>query len=143
MDRDFVWGVSTSSYQIEGAAQADGRGPSVWDGFCRVPGRIANGDTGDVACDHYHRYAEDIALMRELGVQGLPVLGRVAARPAAGRGTPNEAGLAFYDRLVDGLLAAASSHGSASTTGTCRRRCRSRRLDQPRHRRLVRRLCRL
>ena len=54
---DFVWGVSTSSYQIEGAAQADGRGPSIWDGFCHVPGRIANGDTGDQACDHYHRYA--------------------------------------------------------------------------------------
>jgi beta-glucosidase/6-phospho-beta-glucosidase/beta-galactosidase len=54
----FVWGVSTSSYQIEGATQVDGRGPSVWDGFCRRPGRIANGDTGDQACDHYHHYAE-------------------------------------------------------------------------------------
>jgi len=66
--RNFVWGVSTSSYQIEGATQIDGRGPSVWDEYCRVPGRIANGDTGDIACDHYHRYAEDIALMRDLGV---------------------------------------------------------------------------
>ena len=65
---DFVWGVSTSSYQIEGAAREDGRGASVWDGFCRQPGRIANGDTGDDACDHYHRYGEDIALMRDMGV---------------------------------------------------------------------------
>lgn len=65
---DFIWGVSTASYQIEGAVQEGGRGPSVWDRFCRQRGRIANGDTGDVACDHYHRYAEDIDLMRELGV---------------------------------------------------------------------------
>ena len=102
---EFIWGVSTSSYQIEGAAQADGRGPSVWDGFCRIPGRIANGDTGDVACDHYHRYAEDIALMHKLGVQAYRfsvAWPRVLPR---GRETVNEAGLAFYDRLIDGLLA--------------------------------------
>ena len=106
MPRDFVWGVSTSSYQIEGAAQADGRGPSIWDGYCKVPGHIVNGDTGDIACDHYHRYAEDIALMRELGVRRLSLFRRLAARAAAGRGAVNEAGLAFYDRLIDGLLAA-------------------------------------
>jgi beta-glucosidase len=65
---DFVWGVSTSSDQIEGAAREDGRGPSIWDTYSMQLGRIANGDTGDVACDHYHRYREDIALMRNLGV---------------------------------------------------------------------------
>ena len=64
-----VLAVSTSSYRIEGAANEDGRGPSIWDGICRQRGRIANGDTGDVACDDYHRYAEDIALMRNLGVK--------------------------------------------------------------------------
>src|SRR5579864_6473245 len=64
----FVWGVSTSSYQIEGAVSEGGRGPSIWDSYCRQPGRIANGDTGDVACDHYHRYLDDIGLMRELGI---------------------------------------------------------------------------
>ena len=65
--RDFIWGVSTSAFQIEGAARLEGRGPSVWDTYCAT-GKVANGDTGEVACDHYHRYAEDIALMRELGV---------------------------------------------------------------------------
>jgi beta-glucosidase len=65
---DFVWGVSTSSYQIEGAADRDGRGPSIWDSYCRQIGRIANGDTGDVACDHYSRYEQDVDLMRDLGV---------------------------------------------------------------------------
>jgi beta-glucosidase len=103
---DFVWGVSTSSYQIEGAEQVDGRGPSIWDGFCRQPGRIANGDTGEQACDHYHRYREDIALMRSLGVRAYRfsvAWPRVLPR---GRGAANEAGLAFYDRLVDGLLEA-------------------------------------
>jgi len=67
--RQFIWGVSTSSYQIEGAAHIDGRGESVWDVFCRQPGTIVNGDTGDVACDHYHRYGEDVALMQDLAIQ--------------------------------------------------------------------------
>ena len=65
--RDFVWGVSTAAYQIEGAAAEDGRGPSSWDAFVAEPGRIVNGDTGDVACDHYHRYPEDTALMTRAG----------------------------------------------------------------------------
>jgi beta-glucosidase len=102
----FVWGVSTSSYQIEGASQVDGRGPSVWDGFCRQPGRIANGDTGDEACDHYHRYVEDIALMRQIGVAAYRFSVSWPRVLPAGRGAENAAGLAFYDRLVDGLLAA-------------------------------------
>jgi len=65
---DFLWGVSTSSFQVEGAAHIDGRGDSIWDSYCRQQGRVKNGDTGDVACDHYHRYAEDVALMRDLGI---------------------------------------------------------------------------
>lgn len=106
LPRDFVWGVSTSSYQIEGATDVDGRGPSVWDTYCKVPGHIANGDTGDVACDHYHRYAEDIALMRRLRVHSYRFSVAWPRVLPKGRGTVNEAGLAFYDRLIDGLLAA-------------------------------------
>jgi beta-glucosidase len=106
LPRDFVWGVSTSSYQIEGATQADGRGASIWDTFCRQPGRIANGDTGDVACDHYHRFAEDIALMRRLGIQAYRFSVAWPRLLPQGSGPPNEPGLAFYDRLIDGLLGA-------------------------------------
>ena len=104
--QNFLWGVSTSSYQIEGAAQQDGRGPSIWDTVCHQKGRIANGDTGDVACDHYHRFAEDVALMSSLGVGAYRfsvAWPRVLPR---GRGAANELGLTFYDRLIDALLAA-------------------------------------
>jgi beta-glucosidase len=91
MTDNFVWGVSTASYQIEGAVSEDGRGPSIWDTFCGQKGRVANGDTGDVACDHYHRFAQDIALMRDLGVGAYrfsiawPRLLRPPDRCAAGR----------------------------------------------------------
>ncbi len=102
---DFVWGVSTSSYQIEGAAREGGRGESIWDPFCRQQGRIANGDTGDVACDHYHRYREDVALMRQLGVGAYRFSVAWPRVLPAGRGQANETGLEFYDRLVDSLLA--------------------------------------
>ena len=102
----FVWGVSTSSYQIEGAANEDGRGLSIWDSYCREPGRIANGDTGDVACDHYHRLCRRHCVDAQSRYQGLSLFSSVAARHADGRGATNEAGLAFYDRLTDGLLAA-------------------------------------
>jgi beta-glucosidase len=104
--RDFVWGVSTSSFQIEGATREDGRGPSIWDTRCRIRGRIVNGDTADVAADHYHRWREDIALMQALGVGAYRfsvAWPRVLPR---GHGAVNEPGLAFYDRLIDGLLAA-------------------------------------
>ncbi len=100
----FVWGVSTSSYQIEGAADQDGRGPSIWDSYCRQAGRIANGDTGDVACDHYHRYRDDVALMRELGVAAYRFSVAWPRVLPKGRGAVNEAGLAFYDRLIDAIL---------------------------------------
>lgn len=102
----FVWGVSTSSYQIEGAAREDGRGPSIWDTYSSQPGRIENGDTGDIACDHYHRYSEDIALMRELGVAAYRFSVAWPRVLPQGRGAVNEAGLAFYDRLIDALMAA-------------------------------------
>jgi beta-glucosidase len=104
--RGFIWGVSTSSYQIEGAANEDGRGPSIWDTRCRQPGRIANGDTGDVACDHYHRYAEDVALMRDLGVGAYRFSVSWPRVLPRGHGAANEPGLAFYDRLIDAVLAA-------------------------------------
>jgi len=102
---DFIWGVSTSSYQIEGAAQEDGRAPSIWDTFCRN-GRIANGDTGDVACDHYHRYLEDMALMQDLGIDAYRFSVAWPRVLPDGSGARNERGLAFYDRLIDALLAA-------------------------------------
>ncbi|MBV8193385.1 MAG: beta-glucosidase [Alphaproteobacteria bacterium] len=104
--RGFIWGVSTSAYQIEGAAAVDGRAPSIWDVFCRQPGRIANGDTGDVACDHYHRYREDVALMNRLGVQAYRFSVSWSRVLPSGTEAPNEAGLAFYDRLVDAVLQA-------------------------------------
>ena len=69
LPHDFVWGAATSSYQIEGAVHADGRGPSIWDTFCRVPGKVLHGDHGDVACDHYHRVDDDLDLMASLGLQ--------------------------------------------------------------------------
>jgi len=101
----FLWGVSTSAYQIEGAAREDGRAPSIWDTRCTIPGKVANGDTGDVACDHYHRYAEDIALIKGLGVDAYRFSVSWPRVLPQGRGAVNEPGLAFYDRLIDGLLA--------------------------------------
>jgi beta-glucosidase len=103
---DFLWGVSTSAYQIEGAAAEDGRGPSVWDTFCAQPGRVLNGDSGLVACDHYHRYREDVALMADLGLGAYRFSVAWPRVQPTGRGPANEAGLDFYDRLVDELCAA-------------------------------------
>lgn len=102
---DFIWGVSTSSFQIEGASNEDGRGPSVWDTHAHK-GEIANRDTGDLACDHYHRYPEDIALMQRLGLQAYRFSVAWPRVLPQGQGTPNEPGLAFYDRLIDAILAA-------------------------------------
>ncbi|WP_248962801.1 GH1 family beta-glucosidase [Sphaerisporangium perillae] len=101
----FLWGTATSSYQIEGAVDEDGRTPSIWDTFCATPGTVTAGETGEVACDHYHRMPEDIALMAELGVD---VYRFSLAWPRVqpdGAGKGNAAGIAFYDRLVDELLA--------------------------------------
>ena len=101
----FVWGVATSAYQIEGAAAVDGRAPSVWDTFCRVPGVIADGSHGDQACDHYHRWAEDLDIVRDLGLGAYRFSVSWPRVQPLGRGGWNEAGLDFYDRLVDGCLA--------------------------------------
>jgi beta-glucosidase len=101
---DFVWGVATSSFQIEGAATLDGKGPSIWDDFCRVPGKIADGSTGDIACDHYHRWSADLDIVASLGVDAYRFsVSWPRVRPD-GSGDWNEAGLDFYERMVDGLL---------------------------------------
>ncbi|WP_319462802.1 GH1 family beta-glucosidase [Micromonospora sp. RTP1Z1] len=100
----FRWGVSTSAYQIEGATSADGRGPSIWDTFAHSPGRIVDGSTGDVACDHYHRYREDVALLAGLGVSAYRFSVAWPRVQPTGTGAANAAGLDFYDRLVDDLL---------------------------------------
>lgn len=103
----FVWGAATASYQIEGAATADGRGASIWDTFSATPGKVLNGDTGAVACDHYNRYADDIRLMRdEIGLDAYRFSIAWPRILPQGDGAVNPAGLDFYDRLVDGLLEA-------------------------------------
>jgi len=102
---NFVWGVATSAFQIEGAAAEDGKGASIWDSFCRVPGVIADGSDGQLACDHYHRWAEDLDLIAGLGVGAYRFsVSWPRVRPG-GSGAWNAKGLDFYDRLVDGLLA--------------------------------------
>ncbi|HLT83276.1 MAG TPA: GH1 family beta-glucosidase [Phototrophicaceae bacterium] len=100
----FVLGSATASYQVEGAAREDGRGPSIWDTYSHTPGRVWNGDTGDVACDHYHRYEQDLDLMAGLGLQAYRFSVAWPRIQPTGRGPANAAGLDFYDRLVDGLL---------------------------------------
>ncbi|MEL7503831.1 MAG: GH1 family beta-glucosidase [Cyanobacteria bacterium J06554_6] len=102
----FWWGAATAAYQIEGAVAEDGRRPSVWDTFSQQPGRVLNGDTGAVACDHYHRFEEDIQLMQQLGIRHYRFSLSWPRILPEGTGTVNPAGLDFYKRLVDGLLAA-------------------------------------
>lgn len=104
--KDFVWGVATSSYQIEGAWQTDGKSESIWDRFSHTPGKISDGTTGDDACQHYERWPEDIALMRALGVQSYRFSIAWPRILPHGRGPTNQPGLDFYSRLVDGLLEA-------------------------------------
>ncbi|MFG2710826.1 GH1 family beta-glucosidase [Streptomyces goshikiensis] len=106
LPRDFAWGTATSAYQIEGAVDEDGRAPSIWDTFSHTPGTIDGGDTGDTACDHYHRWREDIALMRGLGADAYRFSVAWPRVVPGGDGPVNPKGLDFYDRLVDGLLAA-------------------------------------
>ncbi|NLG72372.1 MAG: beta-glucosidase [Chloroflexi bacterium] len=103
---DFIWGSATASYQIEGAWNEDGKGESIWDRFAHTPGKILNGDTGDTACDHFHRWREDVALMRELGLQAYRFSISWPRILPQGRGQVNRAGLDFYERLVDALLEA-------------------------------------
>ena len=120
-------GYGYRSYQIEGAVAEDGRGVSIWDTFTREPGRVHGGDTGDVACDHYHRWPEDVALMTDLGVNAYRFSIAWPRIQPDGRGAFNQAGLDFYDRLVDALL----ERGIAAvrrrcSTGTCPRPWRTR-----------------
>jgi beta-glucosidase len=103
---NFAWGAATAAYQIEGAWNADGKGESIWDRFSHTPGKITNGDTGDVACDHYHHWVEDIALMRQLGLKAYRFSVSWPRILPTGFGRVNAAGLDFYDRLTDSLLAA-------------------------------------
>jgi beta-glucosidase len=102
--RDFAWGVATSAYQIEGAAHEDGRGDSIWDEFCRRPGAIVDGSSGERACDHYHRSDGDVALMASLGVGAYRFSLAWPRLQPQGAGDWNERGFGFYDRLIDGLL---------------------------------------
>jgi beta-glucosidase len=101
----FTWGVATSAFQIEGAPDADGKGPSIWDDFCCIPGVIADASDGRQACDHYHRWAEDLDLVAHLGVGAYRFSISWPRVQALGCGAFNEAGFAFYERLVDGMLA--------------------------------------
>ena len=103
--RGFLWGAATSAYQVEGSPLADGAGPSNWHRFSHTPGRVHDGATGDVACDHYRRYADDVALMRGLGINAYRFSISWSRVMPRGRGVTNPAGLDFYDRLVDALLA--------------------------------------
>lgn len=102
----FLWGAATSAYQVEGSPLADGAGPSIWHRFAHTPGRVANGDTGDVACDHYRRWVDDVALMRELGLNAYRFSIAWSRILPAGTGRVNQTGLDFYSRLVDALLEA-------------------------------------
>jgi beta-glucosidase len=102
----FLWGTATASYQIEGAAREDGRGESIWDRFSHTPGMVKNGDSGDVACDHYHLYRQDVALLKQLGVGGYRFSVAWPRIQPSGTGKVNLKGLDFYSRLVDELLAA-------------------------------------
>ena len=100
----FIWGAATASYQIEGAAQEDGRGPSIWDTFSRTPGKVYAGHTGDIACDHYHRYVDDVALMADLGLASYRYSIAWPRIQPDGTGPVNIRGLDFYDKLTDELL---------------------------------------
>lgn len=102
--KGFVWGAASASYQVEGAAYEDGKGLSVWDMMCRRPGKIWEGNAGDAACDHYHRYQEDVSLMAQIGLMAYRFSVSWPRVLPEGTGEVNEAGLGFYDRLVDTLL---------------------------------------
>lgn len=104
MSRDFLWGVASSAYQTEGYPTADGGGASIWDEFCHTPGKIAYGDHGDIACDGYHRYAEDMELMAQLGVKAYRFSTSWARIDPKGDGSWNEAGIAYYEKIVDRCL---------------------------------------
>ena len=101
----FLLGAATAAYQVEGAAHEDGRAPSIWDTFCRIPGKVRHGDTGDIACDHYHRLDEDLDLISALGMQAYRFSIAWPRVMPDGKGSPNQKGLDFYRRLIDGHVA--------------------------------------
>jgi beta-glucosidase len=113
----FHWGAATASYQIEGGWNEDGKGESIWDRFAHAPGNVKNGEHGDVACDTYHRFAEDVAIAKELGLTSYRFSIAWPRIQPSGRGVANPKGLDFYRALVDALLDA----GIRPTTGTCPR----------------------
>lgn len=122
---DFVWGAATAAYQVEGAAAEDGKGRSIWDTFCEVPGVIVDGSTGAVACDQYHRYAKDVAIMAELGLGAYRFSISWPRVQPDGRGPANPQGLYYYRRLVDELHAHdIEPYVTLYHYGTCRRPCR-------------------
>ena len=139
---DFAWGTATSSYQIEGAVDEDGRGPSIWDTFSHTPGKVANGDTGDVACDHYHRWADDIDLVASYGLNAYRFSVAWPRIQPSGRGAPNQKGIDFYRRLVDRLRREGDQAGgdALSLGPAAGAPGRRRRLAEPRHRRALRRV---
>ena len=104
--KDFIWGAATAAYQIEGAYNLDGRGMSIWDTFSRMPGKVANGDTGDIACDFYHLYPKDISMMQELGIKHFRMSLAWSRMFPDGDGNRNQKGFDFYDRVIDSLLEA-------------------------------------
>jgi beta-galactosidase len=104
--KDFIWGTATSSYQIEGGAYEGGKGPSIWDAFSSIPGKTHNGETGEIACDHYHKYKEDIQLMKNMGIKAYRFSIAWARIMPTGKGAVNEEGIRFYSDLIDALLEA-------------------------------------
>ena len=104
--KDFLWGTATAAYQVEGASRADGRGVSIWDTFSHTPHHVAHNDTGDVADEEYHRYKDDVAMLKELGVKTYRFSIAWPRIFPSGAGSPNEQGLSYYSRLVDALLEA-------------------------------------
>jgi len=129
--KDFLWGAATSAYQIEGSPLEGGASPSIWHRFSHTPGKIRNGDTGDVACDHYRRWREDVSLMRELGLNAYRFSISWSRLMPGGRGKPNPPGRDFYSRLIDALLSRHSSHGDALPLGSAGRAGRPGRLGEP------------
>ncbi|MGF1451907.1 MAG: GH1 family beta-glucosidase [Opitutales bacterium] len=105
MEKPFYWGTATSAHQIEGAWCDDGKGPNIWDAFAQISGKVRNGDTGSVACDHYHRFEEDVQLMADLGIDAYRFSLAWSRIIPDGKGEPNAKGIAFYNRLIDALLA--------------------------------------
>ena len=104
--KDFLWGAAAASYQVEGAYQEDGKGLNIWDVYTREPGHVAFNENGDVACDHYHRFKEDVALMKQIGLKAYRLSISWTRVIPNGTGEVNPAGIAFYNALIDELLAA-------------------------------------